>query len=92
MTWVYDIAKDTVIWSSPIEEFFGFEEGVRGFSVLQDEAARLRPAGAARGRRLGPRSPRHHRFANGAEAGDALLAPYWPRSGSAHLRPSSTST
>jgi len=29
VTWVYDVADDAVMWSSPIEELFGFEEGVR---------------------------------------------------------------
>jgi diguanylate cyclase (GGDEF)-like protein/PAS domain S-box-containing protein len=33
VTWAYDRSADSVIWSSPIEEFFGFERGVRGFAV-----------------------------------------------------------
>jgi diguanylate cyclase (GGDEF)-like protein/PAS domain S-box-containing protein len=34
ITWVYDPATDATVWSSPLEEFFGFEPGVRGFSVI----------------------------------------------------------
>ena len=48
VTWIYDIAKDHVTWSSPIEEFFGFTVGVRGFSVLRDDAPAL-PAGGTDG-------------------------------------------
>ena len=33
VTWVYDVAGDAVVWSSPIEELFGFPPGIRGFSV-----------------------------------------------------------
>ena len=33
VTWVYDTVRDVVIWSTPVEEFFGFEDGVLGFSV-----------------------------------------------------------
>jgi PAS domain S-box-containing protein len=33
VTWIYDRAGDTVTWSSPIEELFGFPAGIRGFSV-----------------------------------------------------------
>ena len=45
LTWVYDIQKDHVTWSSPIEEFFGFEVGVCGFSVLVDNADSCRSGG-----------------------------------------------
>ncbi len=38
VTWVYDIATDSVMWSAPIQELFGFEEGVLGFSVLRADA------------------------------------------------------
>jgi diguanylate cyclase (GGDEF)-like protein/PAS domain S-box-containing protein len=31
--WVYDAGRDVVIWPSPIEELFGFREGVVGFTV-----------------------------------------------------------
>jgi len=33
VTWIYDVASGTVSWSSPIEELFGFPQGIRGFSV-----------------------------------------------------------
>jgi diguanylate cyclase (GGDEF)-like protein/PAS domain S-box-containing protein len=33
VTWVYDCTTDSVIWSRPVEEFFGFAPGVRGFAV-----------------------------------------------------------
>ncbi|MGA2838098.1 MAG: EAL domain-containing protein [Acidimicrobiales bacterium] len=33
LTWVYDIIEDAILWSAPIEEFFGFTEGVRGFAI-----------------------------------------------------------
>ena len=36
VTWVYDTVNDTVIWSMPLEEFFGFPEGASGFTVLRD--------------------------------------------------------
>ena len=77
VTWVYDIGRDSVIWSSPIEEFFGFEEGVRGFSVVPDHAAALSVAEGPGRRRSDQRDPSglSSRFAGGAEAGDALLAP-----------------
>jgi diguanylate cyclase (GGDEF)-like protein/PAS domain S-box-containing protein len=76
VTWVYDLAKDTVIWSSPIERLFGFEEGVRGFSVLRNDTMVLadgRPAGAGDDDSDG--SCAETRFADGADTGDALLAP-----------------
>ena len=55
VTWIYDIVKDHVTWSSPIEEFFGFEVGVRGFSVLRDDVPALPAARAppSRERRRG---------------------------------------
>ncbi len=37
VTWVYDTVHDTVIWSRPIEELFGFSEGVSGFTILYDQ-------------------------------------------------------
>ena len=46
VTWIYDIANDRVIWTSPIEEFFGFEEGVLGFSVVPDDSVD-QPVGSA---------------------------------------------
>jgi diguanylate cyclase (GGDEF)-like protein/PAS domain S-box-containing protein len=33
VTWIYDRSTDTVAWSAPIEELFGFAPGVRGFVV-----------------------------------------------------------
>ncbi len=38
VTWVYEAAGNVVKWSSPIEELFGFEPGVLGFSVLRADA------------------------------------------------------
>ncbi len=35
VTWVYDPDTDTVTWSSPIEELFGFPVGIRGFHVTK---------------------------------------------------------
>src|ERR1700730_17506117 len=76
VTWVYDSVKDTVVWSTPIEEFFGFEVGVRGFSVLPDPSAPPSP-GHVHARRAGDPQPTgpQSRFASGADAGNALLAP-----------------
>jgi diguanylate cyclase (GGDEF)-like protein/PAS domain S-box-containing protein len=76
-TWVYDVRRDAVIWSSPIEELFGFEEGVIGFSVLQDDAVALDADAATC---TDPETGKDDSgepalFATGAEAGDALLAP-----------------
>ncbi len=84
VTWVYDLAKDVVIWSSPIERLFGFEEGVRGFTVLRDRSVAF-----ACGDRNGDgdqgghqaheggedRGDVHTRFATGADTGDELLEP-----------------
>ncbi len=59
VTWVYDSADDTVTWSSPLEELFGFPVGVRGFSVVQGaDEERARGLEAA-GRLLRP--GRHRR-------------------------------
>jgi diguanylate cyclase (GGDEF)-like protein/PAS domain S-box-containing protein len=33
LTWIYDLVDDVVLWSAPIEEFFGFAEGSTGFLV-----------------------------------------------------------
>jgi diguanylate cyclase (GGDEF)-like protein/PAS domain S-box-containing protein len=33
VTWVYDPKTDSVVWSNSLAEFFGFEDGARGFSV-----------------------------------------------------------
>ncbi len=33
VTWAYDCRTQTTIWTSPIEELFGFREGTTGFSV-----------------------------------------------------------
>jgi diguanylate cyclase (GGDEF)-like protein/PAS domain S-box-containing protein len=33
VTWIFDLGLDTVTWSSPIEELFGFPAGIRGFSI-----------------------------------------------------------
>jgi diguanylate cyclase (GGDEF)-like protein/PAS domain S-box-containing protein len=73
VTWVYDLAKDTVIWSSPIERVFGFEEGVRGFSVLRNDSKML--AEGRPGDDDSDGSCAETRFADGADTGDALLAP-----------------
>jgi diguanylate cyclase (GGDEF)-like protein/PAS domain S-box-containing protein len=44
VTWVYDQASDAVSWSSPIEEFLGFTDSVRGFTVVPVGAE---PSGAS---------------------------------------------
>jgi len=47
ITWIYDRVQDTVTWSSPIEELFGFPAGIRGFSVMagtpDEQPQALRP-------------------------------------------------
>jgi diguanylate cyclase (GGDEF)-like protein/PAS domain S-box-containing protein len=45
LTWVYDIIEDAVLWSSSIEEFFGFAKGVRGFTINGAPSAERPPAG-----------------------------------------------
>ncbi|MHB8498037.1 MAG: sensor domain-containing protein [Acidimicrobiales bacterium] len=39
VTWVYDEALDQVSWSRPVEELFGFEQGVRGFAACGIDAS-----------------------------------------------------
>jgi diguanylate cyclase (GGDEF)-like protein/PAS domain S-box-containing protein len=88
VTWVYDPARDSVVWSSPIERLFGFEEGIRGFAVLADDAA---PADDAVPAGSSVAADREHqdgapdedpgqswssaRFADGADFGSSLLSP-----------------
>jgi diguanylate cyclase (GGDEF)-like protein/PAS domain S-box-containing protein len=78
VTWVFDVTNDSIAWSSPIEELFGFEEGVCAFTVLRDDD----PEGEARCDEDGadddgtdPGSNRTPRLATGADTGEALLAP-----------------
>ncbi len=33
ITWIYDTTTDRVMWSTPVEELFGFPPGTTGFSV-----------------------------------------------------------
>ena len=76
VTWVYDMARDTVIWSTPIEEFFGFEVGVLGFSVLHNDPGSLDstdPYSAATS--LADTVPAQAQYGTGATAAAALLAP-----------------
>ncbi|MGO8872194.1 MAG: EAL domain-containing protein [Acidimicrobiales bacterium] len=76
VTWVYDVDKDSVIWSSPVETFFGFEEGVRGFSVLREGSEALDTGDAELTcDEDADRGGGAQRFASGTEAGEALLAP-----------------
>ena len=75
VTWVFDIVKNSVVWSSPIEEFFGFEQGVRGFTVLPDHEAALAAGGNPPADQGDSPSGTVPRFADGADAGGALLAP-----------------
>ncbi len=71
VTWVYDTVRDVVIWSTPVEEFFGFEDGVLGFSVA-DGVEKV--AGQANSdTEADPARPT--RYASGDDAGEALLAP-----------------
>jgi diguanylate cyclase (GGDEF)-like protein/PAS domain S-box-containing protein len=73
VTWVYDLEKDIVVWSSPIERLFGFEEGMRGFSVLADGTTSpcdLDGSGAGPDQAAPP-----DRFSGGADIGNELLAP-----------------
>jgi diguanylate cyclase (GGDEF)-like protein/PAS domain S-box-containing protein len=76
VTWVYDLARDSVIWSTPIEEFFGFEVGVLGFSVLHNDPGALDttdPFVAAAS--LADAGPAQAQYGTGATAAAALLAP-----------------
>ena len=82
VTWVYDPTKDVVVWSSPIERLFEFEEGIRGFSVLADDPTVAGSSVAAdEDRQDGSpdddpdQSCAPPRFADGADFGDSLLAP-----------------
>ena len=76
VTWVYDSQYDAVYWSYPIEEFFGFAPGTRGFSVhrgsLMGMTDGIRSAEAG-----GPREPSLARlgFGNVTEVGESILAP-----------------
>src|SRR5664280_2928292 len=76
VTWVYDSQYDAVYWSYPIEEFFGFTPGTRGFSVhrgsLMGTTEGIRSAEAG-----GPREPSLARlgFGNVTEVGESILAP-----------------
>ena len=75
LTWVYDAVGDTVIWSSPIEEFLGFTEGSLGFCVIENAAA-LDDGGTEfeqNRHELDPHQP--DRYSTGNEVGEALLAP-----------------
>ncbi len=76
VTWIYDTVRDSVIWSSPVEELFGFQKGVLGFSVRGEHDEGVETSG--------PRPSGHGdpdvqgtppEFVSGAEAGDLLLAP-----------------
>ena len=71
VTWVYDTAQDAVIWSTPVEEFFGFEDGVLGFSVADGTET---AAGQTEGDTIADPG-RPSRYASGNDAGEALLAP-----------------
>lgn len=76
VTWVYDRAADSVIWSCPIEEFFGFEPGVRGFTIHNGSAAGFGPGSAGTYEdRESDADHAPHRFANGKDVEHALLAP-----------------
>ena len=81
VTWVYDPARDSVVWSSPIERLFGFEEGIRGFAVLADDVGAGSPVAAEREQQDGApdedpdQSCTPAPFAGGADFGDSLLSP-----------------
>jgi diguanylate cyclase (GGDEF)-like protein/PAS domain S-box-containing protein len=79
VTWVYDVADDAVMWSSPIEELFGFEEGVLGFSVLRADSAEGAAVADATGETAegDPSTPVPEVFATdiGAELLTPILAP-----------------
>ncbi len=87
VTWVYDPEKDEVIWATSLEEFFGFEDGVLGFSVLDDG----RPVG---GRRRGTTIPSPPDHPSATPTGMKPVMPSWrrssPRSASVTRRPPST--
>ena len=72
VTWIYDPESDTVVWSDSLEEFFGFEEGVLGFSLrLQSEGVPADQVVNAESVTFGPTI----RYPSFSDAGDALLAP-----------------
>jgi diguanylate cyclase (GGDEF)-like protein/PAS domain S-box-containing protein len=76
ITWVYDRSEDHIIWSSPIEQFFGFQPGVRGFAVRlnspEQPALETVAAGVPQNafRAVGDLD-----FADPANVGEELLAP-----------------
>jgi diguanylate cyclase (GGDEF)-like protein/PAS domain S-box-containing protein len=69
ITWLYDQAADIIVWSHPLEEFFGFEPGIRGF--------RVRPTHAPAGDTLSDDEleDEEARYGGGDDLGEALLAP-----------------
>jgi diguanylate cyclase (GGDEF)-like protein/PAS domain S-box-containing protein len=76
LTWVYDVVRDTIIWSSPVEELLGFPEGVLGFCVVERDPEALDADGTESGAgpdEVDPDDP--SRYASGDEVGQALLAP-----------------
>jgi diguanylate cyclase (GGDEF)-like protein/PAS domain S-box-containing protein len=78
VTWVYEVASDVVTWSSPIEELFGFEQGVLGFSVLRADAGKQsgRPDCSDQAEAGAPEAARGPElYATGADIGEDLLAP-----------------
>ena len=70
VTWVYDQRRDTVMWSAPVEHLFGFEEGVRGFTVLRDDGQ-----GEPCEVRSSDDSGADADFVSGPDTGEKLLAP-----------------
>ncbi len=100
VTWVYDRSTDSIIWSSPIEEFFGFEEGVRdspfGLCIPSRLAPNQSPAGVQDIRTPGGarfrRSDRHRRGTAGPDPGPIRLGSPPPISTSARESPARTAS
>ncbi len=70
VTWIYDQAADTVLWSHPLEEFFGFEPGIRGFRVRRDLAT-----GAGRTGSIDDPDHEDPGYASGEDLAEELIAP-----------------
>ena len=70
-SWIYDQVDDSVVWTSPVETFFGFPAGAAGFLVPDGEAPdRPDPDSLRVGSAVAVDEP-----PSTAALGDALLAP-----------------
>jgi len=76
VTWVYESDHDAVHWSYPIEEFFGFAPGIRGFSVHRGSLMGTTDGTPSVGTG-GPQEQSGTRleFGDAIEVGESILAP-----------------